>query len=123
MRVKVIILAMAVFCFQYAAYLYVLLNVRPINPNYMQAWRQVPFYLYVTMLWYMALDCSSSVERAMIKTGGLFIILVGSIIFLDSMNLYKNAPLSLMIASLTAVAFGLIVYRNAKKHDLFDGEQ
>lgn len=70
----------------------------------------------------MALDCSSSVERAMIKTGGLFIILVGLIIFLDSMDLYRNAPLSLITASIVTVAFGLIVYRNAKKHGLFDGE-
>lgn len=113
MRVKIIIFTIAVFCIQYAAYLYVLLNIRPINPNLMQVWRQIPFYIYVTVLWYMALDCSSQLERSMIKTGGLFIILVGLIILIDALDIYRNGPVLLMLASLLTSVFGLIVYKNS----------
>lgn len=119
-RVKIIIFVMAVFCLQYAAYLYVLMNVRPLKPEYMFFWRESTFTSYVAYLLYMSLRCSSSIEVNMVKTGILFFILVQFIKLLDSMNLYKNAPVSLIIASLVTMAYGLLVYRNAKKHGILD---
>ena len=62
----------------------------------------------------------TKLEREMIGTAILFFILVQIVKLLDSMNLFNNAPVSLFIASMLTLAYGLMVYRNGIKYNSFD---